>query len=198
MAMPTLVVPAEGRGTLPFALLHGRALLLHAVQTLRRLGPLTVTAGTDHLDEVRGMLGRERDVTVALADDFWAVGRPRVLVHDCLCPLAPEAWLRTVAGSAGPAVAVRPVTDTLKVVDGDTVGGTIDRGRFSIVTSPLLLVDVDGRPPTEDPSALVTWMRGRGDVEILRAPQLARRVADSASVSVMESVDALRRELRED
>lgn len=198
MAMPTLVIPVEGRGSLPFALLHGHSLLLHALGNLRELGPVHVTAEPGQVADVRALLRHERRVTISLADDFWAARHDRVLIHDCLCPLAPESLLRTVAEARTATVAVRPVTDTLKVVDGDTIGGTIDRDRFCIVTSPLLLLDVTERPPTEDPSALVTWMRERGEVALVRAPQVARRASDASSVSVMESVDALRRALRED
>lgn len=198
VAMPTLVIPLEGRGSLPFALLHGHTLVHHALQNLRRLGPVTVTGDPEQLADLRTRLGHERHVTVSLADDFWGVRRDRVLIHDCLCPLAPEDLLRTVAEARTATVAVRPVTDTLKVVEGDNIGGTIDRDRFCIVTSPILLLDVAERPPTEDPSALVGWMRERGEVALVRAPQVARRAADASSVSVMESVDALRRALRED
>jgi hypothetical protein len=198
MAMPTLVIPVEGRASLPFALLHGHSLLHHAMESLRKLGPVNVTVDPEQIADVRALVHHERHVTVSLADDFWAVGRDRVLIHDCLCPLAPEGLLRAVAEARTATVAVRPVTDTLKVVEGDTIGGTIDRERFCIVTSPMLLLDVDERPPTEDPSALVTWMRERGEVALVRAPQVARRAADASSVSVMESVDALRRTLRED
>lgn len=197
MAMPTLVIPVEGRGSLPFALLHGHSLLHHALENLRKLGPVHVTVDPDHVADVRNLVRRERRVTVSLVDDFWAVPRDRVLIHDCLCPLAPADFLGTVADAGIATVAVRPVTDTLKVVEDDTIGGTIDRDNFCIVTSPTLLLDVAERPPTEDPAALVTWMRERGEVALIRAPQLARRASDASSVSVMESVDALRRTLRE-
>lgn len=198
VAVPTLVIPVEGRGSLPFALLHGHSLLHHALENLRKLGPVNVTADAKHVSDVRALVRHERRVSVSLADDFWAVPRDRVLIHDCLCPLAPEAFLRTVADAGTATVAMRPVTDTLKVVEDDTIGGTIDRDSFCIVTSPILLLDVAERPPTEDPVALVTWMRERGEVALVRAPQLARRASDASSVSVMESVDALRRTLREE
>jgi hypothetical protein len=198
MATPTLVIPVEGRSSLPFALLHGHSLLHHALENLLKLGPVNVTADPEQVAEVRALVRHERRVSVSLPDDFWLARHDRVLIHDCLCPLAPEGLLRTVAEARTATVAVRPVTDTLKVVEGATIGGTIDRDRFCIVTSPMLLLDVAERPPTEDPSALVTWMRERGEVALVRAPQVARRAADASSVSVMESVDALRRALRED
>ncbi|MFI5259230.1 MAG: 2-C-methyl-D-erythritol 2,4-cyclodiphosphate synthase [Candidatus Limnocylindrales bacterium] len=55
---------------------------------------------------------------------------PVILVHDAARPLASVALVRAVAAAAaryGAAIPVLPVTETLKRLDGDRVGATVDR-----------------------------------------------------------------------
>jgi 2-C-methyl-D-erythritol 4-phosphate cytidylyltransferase/2-C-methyl-D-erythritol 2,4-cyclodiphosphate synthase len=60
-------------------------------------------------------------------------GRPRdpvILVHDAARPLASPELIRAVAEATagyGAAIPVLPVTETLKRLDGDRVGATVDR-----------------------------------------------------------------------
>ena len=57
-------------------------------------------------------------------------GDPVILVHDAARPLASPALIRAVAAataSHGAAIPVLPVTETLKRLDGDRVGATVDR-----------------------------------------------------------------------
>jgi 2-C-methyl-D-erythritol 4-phosphate cytidylyltransferase/2-C-methyl-D-erythritol 2,4-cyclodiphosphate synthase len=57
-------------------------------------------------------------------------GDPVILVHDAARPLASPALIRAVAAAAashGAAIPVLPVTETLKRLDGDRVGATVDR-----------------------------------------------------------------------
>jgi 2-C-methyl-D-erythritol 4-phosphate cytidylyltransferase/2-C-methyl-D-erythritol 2,4-cyclodiphosphate synthase len=55
---------------------------------------------------------------------------PVILVHDAARPLVSPELVRAVARAAarhGAAIPVLPVTETLKRLDGDTVGATVDR-----------------------------------------------------------------------
>ncbi len=57
-------------------------------------------------------------------------GDPVILVHDAARPLASPALIRAVASAAashGAAIPVLPVTETLKRLDRDRVGATVDR-----------------------------------------------------------------------
>jgi hypothetical protein len=191
-----VVVPLEGRGDLPFQTVHEIPLLVHAVAALAGLGSVVVTGDEQQRRSARPLL--PPGVDVAGPDEVWAAPRPRrLLLHDCLCPLVPREFLAQVAGAAGSSAAYRPVTDTLKAVEDDRTVGTVDRDQFGIVTSPLLLVDAAGRPPTEDFAATVLWLRERTTVTLVKAPSIGRRAADLGSLSVLESVDALARSVRE-
>jgi 2-C-methyl-D-erythritol 4-phosphate cytidylyltransferase/2-C-methyl-D-erythritol 2,4-cyclodiphosphate synthase len=57
-------------------------------------------------------------------------GDPVILVHDAARPLASPALIRAVVAAAtihGAAIPVLPVTESLKRLDGDRVGATVDR-----------------------------------------------------------------------
>lgn len=183
------VVPLEGRGDLPFQTVHEIPLLVHAARALAGLGPVVVTGDRRQRRRARGLLPGWVDL--ADPEDVWSAEQRRVLLHDSLCPLVPRWFLEQLGGEHGSAAAYRPVTDTLKVVEDDRTAGTVDREQFGIVTSPLLLADVAGRPPTEDFAAVVGWLRARTPVKLVEAPSIGRRVADVGSLSVLESVDAL-------
>ena len=96
-ARPVGVVPVEGRGSLPFALLHGESLVAVASWALGE-------AGVELLD-----------FTASWAD-VQARGTALV-VHDPLCPGTPADFLREVVAAAADGrvvVGVRPVTDTVQ------------------------------------------------------------------------------------
>ncbi|MFN8193166.1 MAG: hypothetical protein U0R80_02680 [Nocardioidaceae bacterium] len=202
-----VLVVLAGRGALPFTTLHGAPLYHHALAAARHLGAdLLVDPGHGQ----RGAVDHDllpAGCRLLTPDDWWATrGAGPVLLHDALCPLAPADFLtamadRAAARPAASAAAVRPVTDTLKTVLGDQIEGTIDRDRIATVVSPLLLgaaaLDaLDGPPPFEDFAALVALARKLGDVELVRAPSVARRVADESSVHLLESVVEMSRQLR--
>jgi 2-C-methyl-D-erythritol 4-phosphate cytidylyltransferase len=144
------------------------------------------------------------------ADGDWAPGAGPVLVHDPLCPLTPPEFLRSVvadgAGAgASPAMAFRPVTDTVKIADDVRIRGTVDRDTLAALSSPALLTRElleraraagAGRPPLRDVTALLAWMRRHGEVELVRAPSMARRVDDESAVLVLQCVDELGRRTR--
>ncbi len=189
------VVPLEGRGDLPFETVHEVPLLLHAVAALSGLGAVLVTGDRHQRRRAGAVLPPGTEVADPAA--LWSAPPVRVLLHDCLCPLVPRAFLEQMACEPGTSAAYRPVTDTLKVVQDDRTVGTVDREQFGIVTSPLLLVGVPGRPPTEDFAATVLWLRERTSVAMVKAPSIGRRASDRGSLSVLESVDALARSVRE-
>ena len=81
--------------------------------------------------------------------------------------------------------------------------GTIDRDLLVALTAPVVLgagvVDAaDGPPPVADFAELVGWARARGEVELVKAPSLARRVDDESAVTFLECVEELDRRTRHD
>jgi 2-C-methyl-D-erythritol 4-phosphate cytidylyltransferase len=175
------VVLETDRGSLPFALLHGEALVTCAAWALGEAGFTQVDVGT---------------AWEAVAEAAVDGGEPLVL-HDSLCPMTPTAFLLACVAraveSGAVVVGVRPVTDTLKTVDDQgVVGGTVDREAALQVTSPVVLpatvvaaLDV---LPTTDLAALVAQLATRFPVVTMEAPPEGRRVADEHDVRVLEAL----------
>ncbi len=174
------VVPVEGRGSMPFALLHGESLVAVASWALGE-------AGVELLD-----------FTAAWPD---VVARELPLVvHDPLCPATPVGFLREAVATAasGHVVAgVRPVTDTVREVDeAGVLGATVDRSGLHAVASPLVLpaavvAALDGPPGADDLADLadlVVTLRERFAVELLEAPPAARRVGDESDLRLLEAL----------
>src|SRR4029079_600759 len=140
-------VVEEDRGALPFALIHGEALVACASWALGE-------AGVTPIDESVPRAGPA------------ASGEPFVL-HDPLCPMTPPAFIADCVARALErgcvVVGVRPVTDTVKVVDDGLVGETLDRDGLCAVASPVVLpsdvVASLGGLPTTDFVALVAELR---------------------------------------
>ena len=172
-------VVVEGRGSLPFALLHGESLVAIASWALSE-------AGAELLD----FNATWRSVQV--------LERPLV-IHDALCPLTPVGFLREAADQAirsgAVVVGVRPVTDTVKSASEEgVVGETVDRERLWAVTSPVVLPEavvaaLEDWPGTDDLAALVESLRDRFPVTFLEAPPLGRRVEDESAVRLLEAFD---------
>ena len=167
-----------GRGGLPFALIHGEALVACAAWALGQAEIFVVDLGT----------GWE-----AIVD----AGAPFVL-HDALCPMTPPEFLAECVAHAAErsavTVGVRPVTDTVKELRDGVVGATIDRSALLQVVSPVVLpaavvAALDGLPTT-DFAALVAALAERFPVETLEAPAEARRVADESDLRVLEALTA--------
>ena len=166
------IVPVEGRGSLPFALLDGE--------------PLVVVASWS-LDEAAVEL---LDFDIAWAD-LQALGAALV-IHDPLCPgTPPEFLVRAIEAADGNVVVgVRPVTDTVKRVEDGVVGETVDRDGLFTVASPVVLpaavvASLPEFPPLEDLAVLVDLLRESGEVTYLEAPTEARRVADESDVRLL-------------
>jgi 2-C-methyl-D-erythritol 4-phosphate cytidylyltransferase len=176
-ATPAGVVPVEGRGSLPFTLLHGESLVAVASWALGE-------AGAELLD----------------FDASWSAVQERaamLVVHDPLCPSTPVSFLREAIAVAGErhavVVGVRPVTDTVKAVDGDVVHGTVAREDLVAVASPLVLpagvvAEIDDWPRLDDLAALVSALRDRFPVTFLEAPVTARRVLDESDLRMLEAL----------
>jgi 2-C-methyl-D-erythritol 4-phosphate cytidylyltransferase len=169
-------VVETGRGSLPFALVHGEPLVAAAAWAMGEAGVFLVDLGT----------GWEAVVDAAT---------PFVL-HDALCPMTPPEFLAECVSHAAErsavTVGVRPVTDTVKELLGDRVGATHDRADLLQVVSPVVLpaavvAALDG-VPTTDFAALVAELATRFPVETLEAPAEARRVADESDLRVLEAL----------
>jgi 2-C-methyl-D-erythritol 4-phosphate cytidylyltransferase len=129
-----------------------------------------------------------------------AGGPVPVVVHDVLHPLAAPELVRAVvdALAASPdavgAVAVRPVTDTLKWVDADgMVTGTADRERYRVVCSPQAyrpaVLRAAGAP--DDPAGLPAFAGRHGRLIAVPAPQEVFRVAGPDDLELAEAVLAI-------
>jgi 2-C-methyl-D-erythritol 4-phosphate cytidylyltransferase len=169
----------EGRGSLPFALVHGEALVTSATWALSAAGVQPVDARAAFAD---------------LAD----ADLPLVL-HDALCPMTPPGFIAACvrrAADAGVVVAgVRPVTDTVKALVGGTLGETVERGSLARVVSPVVIPA--GRvaasaelftDPAVDLASLVETLRSGGAVDLVEAPPEAMRVSGSDDLRVLEAL----------
>jgi 2-C-methyl-D-erythritol 4-phosphate cytidylyltransferase len=169
----------EGRGSLPFALVHGEALVAAATWALSEAGVLPVDA---------------RTAAEGLAD----ADLPLVL-HDSLCPMTPPEFIRTCVRRAVEAevvvVGVRPITDTVKIVHHGRLGQTVDRDAMLRVVSPLVVpvhrvaaeADLLSEPGA-DFVTLVDALRGGGSVDLVEAPAEALRVSGPEDLQVLEAL----------
>ncbi|MCW2781656.1 MAG: hypothetical protein JWR35_2105 [Marmoricola sp.] len=170
------VVPLDGRGSLPFALVHGESLVAAASWAL-------TTAGAELFD-----------FNVPF-DDVRRSGRP-VVLHDPLCPLTPADFIEQVIAlaveSATIVVGVRPVTDTVKESDRDLVGATVDRSQLVAVASPIVLpaavvAELDSLA-VQGFAALVEMLRTRWPVTFIDAPPMARRIGSQEDLRILEAL----------
>jgi 2-C-methyl-D-erythritol 4-phosphate cytidylyltransferase len=174
------VVVDGGRGSLPFALLHGEPLVACAAWAMGAAGI------------------RLLDLTTPW-DDVRDAGAPLVW-HDALCPMAPPDHLaecvRRAVDEDAVVVGVRPVTDTVKVVvddaDGPVVGATVDRDGLAAVASPIVLpasvVATCPDWPAVDLAQAVSELRALGPVLLVDAPASARRVETTDDVRALEAL----------
>jgi 2-C-methyl-D-erythritol 4-phosphate cytidylyltransferase len=167
------IVPTEGRGSLPFALVHGESLVAAASWALS-------TAGAELFDYSVPF------ESVQAADSV-------LVVHDPLCPLTPAAFIEEAIAeceeTGAVVVGVRPVTDTVKEYADSTVGATLDREGLVCVTSPVVLpaavVAALDRLDTDDFAALVAVLSLRFPVRHLPAPALGRRIVGEDDLEML-------------
>jgi 2-C-methyl-D-erythritol 4-phosphate cytidylyltransferase len=172
------VVVEEGRGALPFALIHGEALVACAAWAMGDAGVTVVDLGT----EWAGVVDAEE---------------PFVL-HDSLCPMTPAPFIAACLAQAVEndrvVVAVRPVTDTVKQVRDGVVGATVDRDTLFSVASPIVLpasvVAALDELPDLDFATLAAALAERFPVELVDAPPAARRVSSVQDVAVLQALTA--------
>jgi 2-C-methyl-D-erythritol 4-phosphate cytidylyltransferase len=174
-------VPVEGRGSLPFALVHGESLVAAASWALAESGAVLYDA-TVPFEQVR----RSGRLLVA---------------HDPLCPLTPVDFLahaaERCAATGAVVVGFRPVTDTVKEAAGDRLGRTVDRSGLRAVASAVVipaavLAGLDRLDGT-DFARLVADLAGRAEVHWLEAPALARRVRDQDDLADLEALGRAQR-----
>lgn len=169
------------RGSLPFALIHGEALVACAAWALGEAGVTPIDLATSWEAVVQS-------------------GEPFVL-HDPLCPMTPAGFIAACVEAAvareAVVVGVRPVTDTVKTVEDGLVGRTLDRDDLLAVTSPIVLppsvVAALDDQPAGDFATLTTALAARFPVTTLQAPPEGRRVADLDDVRLLEGLTAARR-----
>ena len=173
---PWGVVPVDGRGSLPFALVHGESLVAAASWAL-------TTAGAELFDY---------DVAFdAVRESGRALVDPRPAVPADPRRAFSRTRSRSAANSGAVVVGVRPVTDTVKEYDDDLCSAaTVDRDDLVCVTSPVVL---PGRPcsssledlDTDDLAELVAALTSRFPVRFLPAPALGRRIAGEGDLEVL-------------
>lgn len=169
-------VPLEGRGSLPFSLVHGESLIAAASWAVGEAGVQLFDAS----------------VAFALLRDS---GRP-LLLHDPLCPLAPADFLAAAVElcleTGRTVVGYRPVTDTVKRRTGDQLGATVDRSGLRAVTTPVVipaavLATLDGVDATDFPT-LVARLAGLGELAWIEAPAIAARITSPEELAVLEAL----------
>lgn len=166
------------RGSLPFTLIHGEALVACASWALDEARVTQVDIATEWS-------------VVADADD------PFVL-HDALCPMTPPAFIADCVARALDedcvVVGVRPVTDTVKEVADGQVGATVDREGLVALAAPVVLpprvVRSLDAAPGPDLAALVISL---ADVALVEAPPSGRAVRSEEDVRLLEALTDPRR-----
>jgi 2-C-methyl-D-erythritol 4-phosphate cytidylyltransferase len=172
------VVLDEDRGALPYALVHGEALVACAAWALGEAGVTPLDVGVPWS-------------SVQTADEA-------VVLHDALCPMTPAAFIAGCVEQAldhdAVVVAVRPVTDTIKRLDDDRVGETVDRDGLWAPSSPVVLPPSVVRAlddfPGQDLAAVVARLREDHRVETVEAPPEARRVTSADELALLEALTA--------
>lgn len=157
--------------------------------------------------------GRGEGVPVDVAPLPPLDGAAPVVVHDPHHALAPPELVRAVVDALTPlegerppvgAVAVRPVTDTLKWVDGaGVVAGTADRDRYRVVCSPqaypaeVLRAVLDaGRDGHGEPAWALRGLARRaarlGPLRAVPAPQEVFPIADDDDLALADALQLSR------
>lgn len=182
---PLGVVPLDGRGSLPFALVHGESLVAAASWAL-------TTAGARLFDYGVPFTGVQDTGQM-------------LVIHDPLCPLTPVSFIEQAiaesAQSGSVVVGVRQVTDTVKEYAASTapdrpgrLGATVDRDELICVTSPVVLpaavvAELDGLV-TDDLAELVEDLTRRFPVRHLLAPALGRRIVDEDDLGALAALSS--------
>ncbi len=170
----------EDRGTLPYALIHGEALITCAAWGMGEAGVLPADTGWTW-DDVREHV----ELTGAT-----------LVLHDPLCPMTPAPFIAECVDRAHHqrvvVAAVRPVTDTVKTLDEGFLSETVDRENLRTVASPVVLPSsvVAAMPtlPSTHFETLVPLLREHFPVALVPAPAEARRITTADDVRVLEEL----------
>lgn len=174
MALGTVV--EVDRGSLPFALIHGEALVAAAVWALSEAEVLPVD--------------------LPITWEAIAESGEAYVLHDALCPMTPPAFIaecvETALARDVVVIAVRPITDTVKLVEDDVVAGTVDRAGLVEIVSPIVLpptvVSSLREAPITDFAALAADLAQRFPVITVIAPATAARVSSVEDVRALEAL----------
>jgi 2-C-methyl-D-erythritol 4-phosphate cytidylyltransferase len=160
---PLGIVPLDGRGSLPYALVNGESLVACASWAL----------GEAEVDLV------DFNVPWQQVRDS---GRPLVL-HDPLCPLTPPAFISA-------AIALSRAEDV--VVVGVLPDGAGEQVVSPVVVPGRVLATIADEADLVDFPALVDSLQrdGAAPVRRLEAPTSARRVSDEADLEALTRVSA--------
>lgn len=143
------LVPTDGRGSMPFALLHGEALVTIASWTLGHAGVELLDIGTTWAEVV----GREAPF----------------VVHDPLCPAVTVELVvtavETCLARGAVVAAVLAATDT----EAEAVVSPV-------VLPAAVVAELEEWPDLDDVPAWVASLRRRWPVAFVEAPATARRV----------------------
>jgi hypothetical protein len=150
-------VVEQERGSLPFALIHGEALVTCAVWALGEAGVTPVDLGTEW---------------AGLVDSGEAF-----VLHDSLCPMTPADFI-----SACVRRAVEGDVVVVGVLPGDDGADVV---ASPVVLPPSVVRACDGLPPS-DFEALAAWLQRDFEVVTAAAPASARRVASLGDVAELE------------
>jgi len=203
------LVPVIGREPLAHRSCRSVPLFAHAVAAVGALGRTTVVTGDVRLPRDRWPQPLDHDVVALPAGEDTlrsaAAKADVVVIHDPLCPLVTATFIRRVVAAAtgAPAIAVRPVIDTVKRTSRGVITGTVDRETLRIVTSPIVMDPVtfaaipDLGAALRDLGGLTRWLVEQAAVTLVLAPSGGRRIEDDSAFGLMMSMDAVRHQLRD-
>jgi 2-C-methyl-D-erythritol 4-phosphate cytidylyltransferase len=152
-------VVEEGRGALPFALIHGEALVACASWALGDSGVTPVDLGTEW---------------AGLVDS----GEPFVL-HDALCPMTPASFITEC---------VEACVDLDAVVVGSLANPGAHPTVTSPIVLPASVVAALDAPPSLDFAELVAALQERFPVTFREAPASTARVTSVDEIRALEEL----------
>jgi 2-C-methyl-D-erythritol 4-phosphate cytidylyltransferase len=172
------IVLDRDRGSLPYTLIHGEALVACAAWALGDAGVTLLDTGITW-DAVRR-------------------AEEPVVLHDALCPMTPADFIASCVRRAltddAVVVATRPVTDTIKRIADGMVGETVDREGLTSIVSPVVLppsvVSALVDEPATDLVTLVASLAASHRVVLVEAPASARRVTSTEEIALLEALTA--------
>jgi 2-C-methyl-D-erythritol 4-phosphate cytidylyltransferase len=197
------VVPLIGRGPLVHGSIGGSTLAEMATQLVARVtgAVVVVVDASEH-----AVAGAEPSERISLPEGGPGLLRlletfDQVVVHDPLCPLVPEQFVRRLMAGDRESVrvAVRPVIDTVKATVDGVVTGTVDRERLRVISSPVvapgrLLAGIDDLAAAlTDLTVLVAQLRVAGETELVVAPTVSHRIDDTPGLRFVAAVAAVSR-----